>query len=233
MKDKKYLKIKDLPESLRPYEKCEQFGTNALSDAELLSVIIRSGSAGERSTDLATRILKQNNNAGLMNLHHMTLEELRDINGIGRVKSIQLKCICELTERISRQTRSHGEQYTDPEMVAGIYMESMRYLEREKLIIIMLDTKSRLIKDLVISTGTINSSIASSREIFYEALRNGAVSIILLHNHPSGDPMPSKDDLLITENIIKAGQIMGIPLSDHIIIGDNCYFSMREAGYIE
>ena len=232
MSTKNYMKIKDLPESLRPYEKCEKYGAASLSDAELLSVIIKSGTAGERSVDLAARILKCNNNAGLLNIQYMTMEELQKFDGIGRVKAIQLKCICELSRRITLLTKQHGNTLKTPEDVSDFYMEKLRYLEREQLMLIMLDSKSRLIKDMIISKGTFNSTVVSAREIYCEALRNGAACIILIHNHPSGDPTPSNNDMYVTANIKEAGELMEVPLVDHIIIGDNCFFSMKDEGYL-
>ena len=138
MSTENYLKIKDLPESLRPYEKCETYGVTSLNDAELLSVIIKSGTAGERSIDLAARILKYNNNAGLLNLQYLTMEDLRQFDGIGRVKSIQLKCVCELSRRITVLSKSHGSIFKTPEDVSDFYMEGLRYLEREQLMLVML-----------------------------------------------------------------------------------------------
>lgn len=231
MDTKNYYTVKELPDTQRPYEKCEQHGAESLTDAELLSVIIRSGAVNERSIDLSIRIL-QHDGGGLFNLHSMSLTELREFNGIGRVKAIQLKCVSELTRRMARMTRTLGESFTSPDIIAGYYMEDMRNLERECLLLVMLDSKTRRINDTFISSGTVNSSVASAREIYHYALKYGAVRIILLHNHPSGDPVPSKEDIFVTTRIKEAGDIIGIPLIDHIIIGDNCYFSMREAGHV-
>lgn len=232
MNTTKYYTVKELPDSQRPYEKCEKLGVESLSDAELLSVIIRTGTINERSIDLSVRILQHNNGGGLFNLHTLTLQELMRFNGIGRVKAIQLKCISELTKRMVRMTRKTGECFSTPKVIAEYYMEDLRNLERECLMVIMLDSKSRRVSDIVISSGTVNSSVASTRDIFCQALKHNAVSIILLHNHPSGDPTPSPEDIFVTSRIKEAGDIIGIPLLDHIIIGDNCYFSMREAGHV-
>lgn len=227
-----YLTIKEMPDDMRPYERCEQYGPGALSDVELLSVIIRSGTKNERSTDVIARIMQCNNGAGLINLHRMSLTELREFNGIGRVKAIQLKCVAELTRRMTRQTRAVGEQFTNPELIACYYMEEMRNLDREHLVLVMLDGKSRRINDITLSIGSVNSSVASTRDIFYQALKNNAVSIVVLHNHPSGDPSPSREDRYVTQRIKEAGELMGIPLVDHIVIGDNCYYSMKENSYL-
>lgn len=230
MYEKKGFTVKELPDSLKPYEKFESFGPGALSDAELLAVVIRSGTVNVRSIDLCENILCHNNGLGLSNLHTMTIKELTEIKGIGRVKAIQLKCIAELTKRMARHSRSQGMSFKDPESIAAYYMEDMRNLDRENIMLVMLDSKSRKIHDMIISTGSVNSSIASTRDIFYQALKYGAVNIILLHNHPSGDPVPSKEDFFVTEKVKDAGMIIGIGLLDHIIIGDNCFFSMRAEG---
>lgn len=232
MDNRKYYTVKELPDTLKPYEKVESFGTEALSDAELLAVIIRNGSAKERSIDLAARILCHNDGAGLMNLHTMTLSELMDFHGIGRVKAIQLKCIAELTKRMAKTCRKMGNSFATPQEIAKYYMEDMRNLDREILMLVMLDSKSRKIKDMVISSGTVNSSLVSAREIFLQSLKYGAVHIILLHNHPSGDPSPSREDFQVTEMIKRAGDLIGITLLDHIIIGDNSFFSMNSSGHV-
>ena len=231
MKEKR-IRIKDLPVQQRPYEKCILYGEQSLTDAELLATIIRTGTVNEQSIDLADRILCCNDKAGLLNLHTMSIDELKMIKGIGNVKAVQLKCIAELVKRLMKTKKVHGESFTSPELVADYFMEDMRNLETECLKMVLLDSKSRLIKDITISTGTINSSVASSREIFVTALKHGAVNIILLHNHPSGDPVPSSDDIFVTLKIKDAGDIVGIKLIDHIIIGDNCYYSLKEAGHI-
>lgn len=232
MNNKNNITVKDLPIEQRPYEKCALYGADRLTDAELLAVIIRSGSVDEQSTGLASRILCCNDGAGLMNLHTMSVSELKQFKGIGDVKAVQLKCIAELVKRMSKAKRAYGESFTSPEIVAFHYMESMRNLETEILKMVLLDSKSRLMKDVVISSGTVNSSVASSREIYHTALKHGAVKIILLHNHPSGDPEPSREDIFVTSKLKDAGDIIGIPLADHIIIGDNCYYSFKEAGYV-
>lgn len=232
MNNAEYSTVKDLPDLQRPYDKCERYGAEVLSDAELLSVIIRTGTVNSKSIDVSLQILKHNNYGGLFNLHNMTLHELREFNGIGRVKAIQLKCISELTKRMVRMTRTEGECFTTPDIIAKYYMEDLRHMERECLLVVMLDSKCRRVDDIIISSGTVNSSVASTRDIFCQALKHNAVKIILLHNHPSGDPSPSREDLYVTSRIKEAGEILDIPLLDHIIIGDNCYFSMKESGHV-
>lgn len=229
----KYYTVKELPISERPYEKYEISGPSALSDAELLAIIIRSGSRNERAVDLASRVLKYSGTyPGLIGLNHMNLNELQSIKGIGRVKAIQLLCIAELTKRMAKATSEGRLKMNTPEAVAHYYMQDMRHLSRERVQLVMLDSKSKILKDMIISTGTVSSSLLSPREIFLNALKYEAVFVILLHNHPSGDPTPSVEDIQITKRMKEAGNLIGIKLMDHIIIGDNKYISLSEQGYI-
>ena len=150
----------------------------------------------------------------------------------GMAKAAQLKCICELSRRIAKRQAAMRLKFSSPDTIAGYYMEDMRYLTKERLILIMLDSRLGLISDIVLSIGTVNSSLVSPSEVFYEACRNKAVSIVLVHNHPSGDSNPSRQDIEVTDKISKAGEILGIHLIDHIIIGDNNYTSLKEYGCI-
>lgn len=227
------LTLKEMPLSERPYEKCETSGPSALSDAELLAVIIRSGSRKERVVDLAARVLNHNKTyPGLIGLNYLTMNELQSIKGIGRVKAIQLLCITELTKRMAKATNEGKLQMLTPEAVANYYMQDMRHLTREEVLLIMLDSKSKILKDMIISSGTVSSSLLSPREIFLSALKYEAVNIILIHNHPSGDPTPSKEDIQVTKKMKEAGNLIGIRLMDHIIIGDNKYVSLGQQGYL-
>ncbi len=220
--------MKSLPVSERPYEKCLEYGESILSDSELLAVILRSGSHGESAVELARRILSLPASTGLSGLCHVSIAELTSIRGIGKVKAIQLKCIAELSRRMARERTREGICFHDPHSIADYYMEDYRHEEQEKVLLIMLDTKNRLIAQQVISMGTVNASLISPREIFVAALKHRAVSIILLHNHPSGNPTPSHDDILLTERIARCGEMLGISLLDHIIIGDQKALSLRE-----
>lgn len=229
----KYFTVKELPATERPYEKCEKYGPQVLSDAELLAVIIRTGSKNERSIDLAARVLNYNSaNPGLIGLNYMNMKELMSIRGIGRVKAIQLLCVTELSKRMAKQTRQDRMQFVNPELVANYYMEDLRHLQQEKVVLLMLDTKSKMIKEMEMTSGTVNASLLSPREIFLNALKYEAVNLILLHNHPSGDPTPSREDIHSTKRIREAGNLIGIKLMDHIIIGDNRYISLGEEGYL-
>jgi DNA repair protein RadC len=217
--------------SERPYEKCERYGAGVLSDAELLAVIIRTGTKQQRVIDLAVNILNYSTAyPGLKGLNYFTMKELMKIKGIGRVKAIELLCLTELTRRMAKENMRDSIRLTTPQNVADYYMQDMRHLTREQVLLIMLDSKNKLIKDMVISEGTVNTSIMPTREVFVQAVKQEAVNIILLHNHPSGDPTPSAEDIRVTKRLAEAGNLIGISLMDHIIIGDNRYISLKEQG---
>ena len=224
--------MKDLLESERPYEKCERLGEKNLSDAELLAVILRTGTKGENVLEICRRILTAGGGS-LDALHGFTREKFQKIRGVGRVKSIQLICLMELARRLAKETALKELNFSSPASVARYYMEDMRHLSQEHMKLLMLNTKSALIGERDIYKGTVNASLVNPREIFVEALQREAVSIILLHNHPSGDPAPSGADLAATERIRQAGDLIGIELLDHIIIGNNCYISFREEGILQ
>lgn len=224
--------MKELPDSERPYEKCMEKGPQALSDAELISVIIRTGSGGESAISLAQRILK-NGDDGILNLVGLSAGDLMEIPGIGPVKAVQLKCIVELAKRISMASRAEQMILTDASSIAEYYMEQMRHENREILIAAMFNIRNAFLGDVVISVGTAHASLISPAEIFRRALIRGAASVVLLHNHPSGVPMPSQEDLEVTRKVASCGEMLGIPLMDHIIIGDNRYYSFSEMDHIE
>ena len=217
-----------------PYEKFLQFGSHTLTDAELLAVILRTGTKEKSALALAKEILSLPGfqRKGLMSLYHVSLSELCSVQGIGMVKAVKLKCIAELSMRLSRAVAKEGLIVNNPRTISRYYMELLRHRETECVVLACLDTKGELIGEKMISQGSVKMSLVSPREIFMEALRCEAVSIILLHNHPSGDPKPSETDISLTEGLIQAGKQLDIPLLDHIIIGDNRYFSFKEANLI-
>jgi DNA repair protein RadC len=227
-----YLTVKDLPMSERPYEKCERYGAAILSDAELLAVIIRTRTKNIRAIDLAASILNYSNTyPGLKGLNYLTINELTNIKGIGKIKAIELLCLTELTKRMAKEIHRESLRLITPQSVAAYYMQDMRHLTREQVLLLLMDSKNKIIKDMIISEGTVNTSIMPTREIFVQALKYEAVNIILLHNHPSGDPTPSAEDIRVTKRMMEAGNLIGISLMDHIIIGDNRYISLKEQGF--
>lgn len=227
------LTMKELPSAERPYEKCLNAGAESLTDAELLAIILRTGSREENSLALAAKVLSLNYPGGILGLLHLSLPELMTIKGIGKVKGIEILCIGELSKRIWRTlTTEEAPVFNDPAVISAFYMEDMRHKEQEELHLMMLNTKNLLIRDSLIFRGTVNASVASPREMFVEAFRYHAVRVVLVHNHPSGDPTPSREDGQLTNRIKEVGALLGIPLMDHIIIGDNSYFSFKERGII-
>lgn len=219
--------VKELPAADRPYEKFARFGAQALSDAELLAIILRSGTKGISSLQLAHKVLENGKwEEGLNGLFHLDTRELEKIPGIGHVKAIQLKCVCEISRRISRNAARLNLCFDSPASIATYYMETLRHEEQEQVYCMMLDSKNSLLGDLCVTKGTVNYSVLSPREIFLAALSYRAVSIVLIHNHPSGDPSPSADDIRTTQEIYDAGRLLGIALLDHIVIGNNCYVSI-------
>ena len=226
-------KIQNAPSDM-PYEKFIRLGAEALTEKELLAIILRTGAPGYTALELADRILSGNAGRinGLNTLHHITLKELMEIPGIGEVKAVKIKCISELAKRMAMQRAIKDLRFDKPSSVADYFMEELRHEEKEKIILLSLDNKLQLIEKYVLSIGTVNASLLSSREVFVQALRDKASNIMLLHNHPSGDPVPSEQDLLITTKIKEAGQLLDIPLVDHIIIGSGCYVSLKEHGLL-
>ncbi|RDY32844.1 RadC family protein [Lachnotalea glycerini] len=227
------LTMKQMPKSEQPYEKFLESGAESLSDAELLAIIIRTGTKNERSIDLARKVLNiSNSQDNLLAVTKLSLKELQRIKGIGQVKAVQIKCIAELSRRISKTNAKSKLCMNNPHTIADYYMEDLRFVNQEVTLLIMVDTKNQFLNDKVISKGTVNSSLISPREIFLESLNNQAVHIILIHNHPSGDPTPSKEDVLATRRIKEAGELIGIMLLDHIIIGDRKFVSLKELGIL-
>ena len=227
----KLKKIMDMAKEDRPYEKCLRLGPGALSDGELLAVLLRTGTKGCPSVDMADEILNlSRNREGLTGLYQLSLAQLQSVKGVGKVKAVQIKCIGELSKRIAAATARKGLSFNQPETIAEYYMERLRHEEQELLICMMLDTKNHLLGEEMVFKGTVNSSLANPREIFLTAVSYHVVGILLVHNHPSGDPTPSRADMDFTERVRRAGDILGIPLIDHIIIGDHRFLSFRQRG---
>lgn len=220
--------MKDIPNAERPYEKCLKQGAEALSDAELLAVLLRTGTKGENVLALAKRLLYEDGGAGLLGIHQFSFQSLMKLKGIGKVKAVQILCLSELAKRLSKASVEPRLRFSSSQSVAEYYMEDLRHRNQEVMKLLLLNSKAELIDETNISKGTVNASLVTPRELFVEALKKEAVSMILLHNHPSGDPTPSRDDILTTKRISDCGLLIGIELLDHIIIGNNCYVSFQE-----
>ncbi|MGI5823245.1 MAG: RadC family protein [Dethiobacteria bacterium] len=222
--------IKDMPLEERPREKMKEQGAGRLSNAELLAVIIRTGHREKTAIHLAEKVITRA--GGLRFLPDYTLEELQEIKGIGLAKAVQIKAALELGRRMAATLRPAALSLNSPQDVAGFLMEEMRYYHKEYFKIILLNTKNQIISLEDISVGSLNSSIVHPREIFHVSIKKSAAAIILAHNHPSGDPHPSNEDLEVTKRVAEAGEILGIKVLDHLIIGEGKYFSLKEKGLL-
>lgn len=222
--------IKAIPMDERPREKLLKYGANTLSNSELIAIILRVGSTKDTAITLAQKILNDNSK-GLANLTDATPETLKMYHGVSDAKAAQLLAAVELGKRIS-SNRGGKIKISSPQDVSAMLMEDMRYLKREYFKIILLDTKNNVLGIRDISIGSLSSSIVHPREVFKEAINASSASIILVHNHPSGEVEPSKEDLNITSRIIEGSKILGINVLDHIIIGDGVFLSFKEEGYI-
>ena len=226
--------IKDMALSERPCEKALQYGISSLSDAELLALIIRSGTEEMSAVTLSQVILNGNGvYKGLTGLNYMSQEELMKYKGVGQVKAVQILAVTEISKRMSMEIFKPKEYHDNPESIALYFMEQSRYLTKEKVYLVMLNSANAIIKTEVLSEGTVNRSLISPREIFVEALKYDCAGVILLHNHPSGDVSPSEADVAVTMRIRDMGKFLGIPLLDHLILGDKDYYSFKENGLLK
>ncbi len=226
-----HVTIKDLPENERPRERLAKHGVASLSNSELLAIILRTGSQKRSAVHLAQEILSRF--GGLRQLAQADIQELISINGIGDAKAAQIKAAFEFSRRLTAFTQSEKPRIVAPADAANLIMDDMRLLPREEMRVLILDTKSYVLAISTVTTGTLNSNLSHPRETFREAIQKNAAGIILAHNHPSGDPTPSHEDIVLTNRYVEAGKIIGIPIVDHVIIGDGKFFSLREEGYIQ
>lgn len=228
------LRMKDMPVEDRPYEKLEKSGAENLTDAELLAVIIRTGSRNDTSLDLTRRIINRySDGKGLGYLKKASISQLCEIKGVGRVKAIQIKAAVELGARLSKPPLVNGKvKISSPDDIGSMYMEKFRQSSREYFIVLVLNTRNEVIKELNISIGSLSETVVHPREVFSEVIKQPAAAVILMHNHPSGDSSPSKNDKQTTNRLADAGKILGIKILDHVIIGDGNIFSFKENGLL-
>lgn len=224
------LTIKDLPPSERPRERLLAGGAVKLSDADLLAILIRSGTPQETAIQLAERILLQT--GGLQQLPRCGVEEILAIKGLGPAKVVAILAALELAIRLSSRLWVEVPTVSSPGDAAGLVMEEMRHNLREHFRVVLLDTKNKVLGIEEISIGSLNTSLVHPREVFRPAIRKACASIILLHNHPSGDPTPSREDIEVTRRLFEAGRLIGIEVLDHIVIGDGNFVSFREKGLL-
>lgn len=219
--------IKELPATERPREKLLNYGAEFLSNPELLAILLGTGTRNASAVTLAHRILSMGS-GGLPDLAECTPEELVKVGGIGQAKACQLIAALELGRRMATSPREKRVCAGSPKEVAALFMEEMRYLKKEKFKVLLLNNKNEIITIEDASVGILNSSLAHPREIFQGAVRKSAASVIVVHNHPSGDPLPSPDDVEVTKRLAEAGKILGIEVLDHLVIGDGVFVSMQE-----
>jgi DNA repair protein RadC len=220
--------IRDLPLDERPREKLLRYGPESLSNRELLAIILRVGTRQLSALGLADQLLVYF--GSLRELKEASCEELQALEGIGLAKAAQILAALELGRRVQASARVPVVVRT-PQHAADLMMEHLRYLDREVMRLVILDTKHQVIASPIVSVGTLNASMVHPREVFKECIRRSAHTVVVVHNHPSGDPTPSKDDIQVTKRLRQAGELLGIDVLDHIIIGDNRFISMKEEGF--
>lgn len=219
------MRIKDISKENRPRERLEKLGANVLSDAELLAIILQKGNKEENVIDMSNRLLSK---YGIGKLSDLSLKELQEIKGIGPAKSMQILALFEFNKRhnLAKNFSIHVKKAQD---VFNLFHERLKDEKQEKFILLMLNNKNNVIAQEIVSVGTLDSALLHPREIFRPAIKNSAAKIILVHNHPSGDPTPSEIDLKVTDKLIEVGNTIDIPVVDHVIVGNGKWWSWRES----
>lgn len=224
--------VRDLPMEERPREKLLAMGAGCLSDAELLAILLRTGTAKESVLSISEKVLARFKETGLTGLVHLAPSDITDIHGISAAKAATIIAAVELGHRLSVRSASKIEVVHGPEDAAHYAMPRFRFEQREHFAVMLLNTKNHILGISDVSIGSLSASVVHPREVFRAAIRFAAASMILFHNHPSGDPSPSREDIAVTQRLVKAGKIMDIPVLDHIILGDNRFLSLKEKGII-
>ncbi|WP_406659595.1 DNA repair protein RadC [Methanolobus sp. ZRKC3] len=223
------ISIHDMPEDERPRERLLKYGSDALSNAELLAIILRTGSRKENVVNMCARILSEYN---IKQLSQANVVKLTRIHGIGTAKAAQIAAVFELARKREGFTDEPKRRIRSPADVYSLLYPKMREQKREKLVALLLDTKNQVIREETISIGSLNANIVHPREVFKAALIESSASVILSHNHPSGDPTPSREDISVTEKLVEGGKMLGIDVLDHVIIGDGRYVSLKDEGLV-
>jgi len=225
--------IKTWPLSERPREKLLQSGAGALSDAELLALIIRTGSAIDKTSAVDQARMLLASFGSLRTLAAATTSELCQQKGIGPAKAAEIQALFELARRFARQEVRRGGRFTSSSDIFAHYHEKLRDRKKEVFLSLLLDSKNRLLKEIQVSEGSLNASIVHPREVFAPIIRESAAAVLFVHNHPSGDPTPSREDIALTERLTEAGKLMGVKVLDHIIIGSGSYVSFCDRGLLD
>ena len=229
------MRIKELPSAERPRERLIAEGAEALSSIQLLAILLRTGTKGHSALDVAAEVI--NRFRTLDGLSRVTLEDLCSVKGVGRDKAVTLMAALTLARRMARETRAESPVLDTPDLIAGLLREEVRPLQVEKFFAVLLNTRRRLIRVEPISQGTLDSVLVHPRDVFKPAIVANASALVLVHNHPSGDPAPSEADVKVTRDIVRAGQLLRIDVLDHVILGRTTadrsqdYVSLRELGY--
>jgi DNA repair protein RadC len=226
------MRIKSLPEKERPLEKAVEQGITSLTNTEILALIIHTGTRERSSIHLAEEVLAVCD-TGISNLGSMGLEEYTSISGIGTAKACRIMAAVELGKRLATSRNTRGDYLDSAEDVAGMFMEELRYAKKEHFRTVLINTKGQVMSVDSVSVGELASTVVHPREVFGNAIRKSAAAVILVHNHPSGDPTPSNEDVRTTERLVRGGELLGIDVLDHIIIGDGVYCSFREMSLME
>lgn len=226
--EQRSFRIREIPSEERPRERMQRHGSSALSHAELLAILLGTGTKDESSVHLAQRILAEC--GGLRKLAESNWDELTHIRGVGPAKALLLQASIELGRRVARSQLPDMVKISCPQDAANLLMEEMRHLREEHFVCLFLNTKNQVIGRQTLSIGSLNASIVHPRELFRAAIRRSSASILCAHNHPSGDPTPSPEDIVLTRRLAEAGELLGIELLDHLVIGDNRYTSLKETG---
>ncbi|MBP1995920.1 RadC family protein [Paenibacillus eucommiae] len=224
------LTLREIPNEDKPRERMMEHGAQALNNAELLAILLRTGTYSESAVRLAQRMLSEC--GGLRSLVDMSKDQLTQIKGIGNAKALQIQAGIELGRRLSRTKLEETVTIRSPENVADLMREELRYLQKEHFVCLFLNTKNHVVGQETLSMGSLNASIVHPREVFRAAIKRSSASIVCVHNHPSGDPTPSPEDIQLTQRLVEAGSIIGIEVLDHIIIGDQLFVSLKEQGYM-
>ena len=225
------MKIRKLPDSERPREKLLREGKERLSNTEILAIIIGSGTGGRSALDLASEVISLDS-TGIRFLAGCRPEELQRVKGIGRAKACEILAAAELGKRIATRPRTRRMSAGDAEQVAALFMEDMRYSKRETFKALLLNAKGEIISIETVSVGELTSTLVHPREVFHQAVKKSAAAILFVHNHPSGDPTPSEEDIRTTKMLIDCGNLLRIKVVDHLVIGDGRYVSMQGMGYM-
>lgn len=226
IKDELHLTIKQLPPELRPRERLAQFGAGSLSNAELLAIVLGTGSKNRNTVQLSEKLLSHFQTLG--SLGKSTIEELCNVEGIGTAKATKILAALELGRRVGMQSPADRFTIDSPEDVARLLMPDMRYLDREHFKALILNIKHQVLRVVDISIGSLNSSVVHPRELYKMVIRHNGAAVIVAHNHPSGDPTPSAEDIAVTKRLAQAGSILGIDLLDHVVLGDGRFVSLKE-----